>query len=311
MASGSQPVVGMGEYVAAVRRWWLPITGLTIVGLIAGWAVLQSGSKTYQSEALVQVNPLVRQSDEPMVDTDRLVNIETELAIAGSQRVAEIALAARDITSQTGTDDFDSETVLAQAFQTSVERETAVDAMERLEVTVVGDSHVLLFRSQADDPDSARRLAQSTAVAFLEFRRQNAGLDPDELQRRLSTRASTIEAELSDLAEAIVADGNKDAALSLGYADVARSQELVVLGTKLANLETLLVDPGVVLTDAINPDNPTGLSPLVGPLSGGLLGLILGVSIALSLSRPNEPVRIDEDSWGVVEERVRSSTLLR
>jgi len=307
MTSGSRPVVGIGEYWAAVRRWW--ILALVLAGIVGGWLVQKPQARVYEAEASVQVNPLVRQSDEPLIDAGRMVNMESEQEIAGSQRVAELALAIRELAGGSNTMVFDSSQVLDEADTNDVSSAEAAQARDQIEVDIVGGSQILSIRSEAADAESAQRLAQSTAVAYLEFRRNNAGLDPDELRHRLTQRSQTVEAELYDIAEAIGTSGedNQAIALALGYADVVRRQELSTIGTKLANLETLVVDPGVLLTDAVSPDGPTGLSSLVGPLSGGLVGLIVGVSVALGLSRPNEALRIDEDSWGVVEERERPS----
>ena len=99
-------------------------------------------------------------------------------------------------------------------------------------------------------------------------------------------------AELDDLASLIGAAGDDQAQVrALAYADIAKRQELSVIGTKYANLEALNVDPGVILTDAVVPAAPEGLPLLAGPLTGALLGLIAALTGVFLLDRTDDRLR--------------------
>jgi uncharacterized protein involved in exopolysaccharide biosynthesis len=86
-------VTNISEYYSIIRRWWMVITIAAAVGLVVGTLVLSFQRDEYQSEAQVEVRPLVSSGDDPNLDVSRQVNPDTEQAIAGSQRVVERALA--------------------------------------------------------------------------------------------------------------------------------------------------------------------------------------------------------------------------
>ena len=108
-------VVDVSEYASALRRWWPYIAIAAAIGLVLGAIAGGLQNAQYESEAIVEVRPLVTNSDDPDLDVNRRVNTATEQAIAGSQRVAERALALIDAAEALGTNDYDTEEVEAAA----------------------------------------------------------------------------------------------------------------------------------------------------------------------------------------------------
>ncbi len=289
-STDARGVVAIEDYVGALRRGWRVVLAGTIAGAIVGIGLVGLVTGGYTSEVLIQVRPIVSQSDDPNLDTGRFVSPETEEAIATSERVAERALALRQASADLGNPDVAAPDVVAAAQDIiadgSIDPISARASIKLLEVSVAPDSQILALRATAGDPGLARVVAQSTAVAYLEFRRDQATAEGAESRRRLEAREAELVSELEDLTGniAFVPD-------TLAFADLASRQELTVIGTKYANLEALTVDPGVILTDAELAPTRDGLPPAAGPLFGVMLGLMAGAGAALLLDRSDDRLR--------------------
>lgn len=299
-----QGVVPVGHYVDALRRGWRVVGVGMVVGALVGALLATALGGDHTAEARVEVRPIRAPGDEPNLDVARLVDAETEAAIAGSLRVAEVAAMLRAEASASGTTEVDSAAVVAAvrawladgapvpaagadgdaAATENVDGApapaaeaiaTAQAAVERVDVTVVGDSHVLAVAATDTDPTRAQALAQSTAVAYLEVRRHDAVAASAETRSRLEARQAELVAQL---------DG-------VGGAEIAVEEELAAIGAAYANLEALSVDPGAVLTDAPVPTGRNGLPVVAGPVLGALLGLVAGAGAAFVADRTDGRLR--------------------
>ncbi|MDH3678806.1 MAG: polysaccharide biosynthesis tyrosine autokinase [Acidimicrobiia bacterium] len=287
----------MTEYTGVVRRWRGALAVIAALGAVIGTVLVALDRGTYTAEAVVQVRPIVSQSDEPNLDSNRQISAETEEAVAGSQRVAERALGLRVAAEQLGTTDLASSEVIDAARGIAVGPEEARRSSERLEVSILPDSQILVLTATGDDPETVSALAQSSAVAYLEFRRDEATIGNGESRQRLAAREAELVAELDALDDelgAVPADG------VLAYAEVAKRQELTVIGTTFANLESLSVNPGVILTDAAVPTSPDGLPLAAGPLLGTLLGLVAGLTGVFVIDRTDDRLRSTGFDAGVL-----------
>lgn len=292
MADSGSSVVSVNEYTGVLIRWIRVIVGVVALGAIAGALLSQVQGGRYATEAVVQIRPIVTQSDDPNLDTNRQVDPETELAVARSQRVAERALALRTAADRLGVADLSSPDVAQVASTTLVDSEDARRALENLTVSAVSDSHILTFQASSTSADDAWALAQSSAVSYLDFRREAATSGTTDSRQRLIEREAQIVAELDDLAALIGAAGDDQAEIrALAYADISKTQELTVIGTKFANLESLTVDPGVVLTDAVVPTTTEGLPRYAGTITGALLGLVAALTAVFLLDRNDDRLR--------------------
>lgn len=292
MADSGSSVVSVNEYTGVLIRWIRVIVGVAALGAIAGALLSQVQGSRYATEAVVQIRPSVTQTDDPDLDTNRQIDPETELAIARSQRVAERALALRTAAAQLGVADLSNPEVAEVASTAPVAGEDARSALEDLTVTTVSDSHILTFRASSTSADDAWALAQSSAISYLDFRREAATSATTDSRQRLTEREAQIVAELDDLAALIGAAGDDQAEIrALAYADISKTQELTVIGAKYANLESLTVDPGVVLTDAVVPTTPEGLPRYAGTVTGALLGLVAVLTAVFLLDRNDDRLR--------------------
>ncbi|MEM8922996.1 MAG: polysaccharide biosynthesis tyrosine autokinase [Actinomycetota bacterium] len=258
----------------------------------------------YVSEALVEIRPIVTRNDDPNLDTARQIDAATEVVVARSQRVAEQALYRRrdgnfdpaPWNTDTGRFDQGADDPEAAGFDDDEEALAFDDtddevraAMRQVSVTMKGDTTILSFSATAGGGQKARDLAQSTALAYLDFRRTSAESANQDYRMRLLAREARLIDELDDLAD--VFGVNPEAGVPPGYAGISKAEELAAIGTRLANLEALTVDPGVVLTDAVVPSGRQGLPFLAGPLTGALLGLVAALAGVFVIDRTDDRLR--------------------
>ncbi len=305
MSDGSSSVVRLSEYSRVLRRGARVIAGVAVIGAMVGTALVASQPRRYETEATVQVRPIVSRQDDPNLDLARQVDPETEVAIARSLRVAERAVVLREAAANLGNPDMRSEAVTRMAATLVAAPEVARSAMADLEVTAVDDSTILKFHASAADPAVARDLAQSTALAYLDFRQEEATAGAADSRARLEAREAelltaldaigtgTTAAAVADPAAAAQTPAAIDAvpATALPYAAVAKRQELVAIGSTYANLAALAIDPGVVLTDAALPTTTQGLPLYAGPVMGLMLGLIGALTAVFVLDRTDDRLR--------------------
>ncbi len=292
MTDGGTSVVPVNEYIGVVTRWIRVILTVVVAGAVLGAILLALRPGLYVSESFVQVRPIVVRNDDPNLDVTRQIDTETEVAVARSERVAERAQLLRDAAGVLGTDDFGSAEVAEQATLLPIDTDLVQAGMDDVAVRIAGDTSIIVFTASTDDADEAQALAQSTAVAYLQFRQESVSAGNEESRARLEAREEQLVAELDDLAD-LIGDVAEDASevRALAYADVAKVQELNVIGTSYANLAALTVDPGIVLTDATVPTAPEGLPFLAGPITGGLLGLVVALTAAFLADRSDDRLR--------------------
>lgn len=312
MTEGSNSVVTLSELTAVVRRGSRVVVAAVVVGGLAGTALLAARPGRYATEALVEVRPIVSRQDDPNLDTARQINPGTEVGIAGSQRVAERALALRTAAQALGVTDFASLEVASAAAKAPADPDGAQLALANLTVSIVADSNILSFQAATDDPEQARAEAQSSAVAYLEFRRAEASAGAADSRLRLQQRQAELVSDLAvlqggapagltpDPAAGAVVGAGVGVAPVLAYDTIAQRQELQTIGTKYANLAGLTIDPGVVLTDAALPRSTEGLPFLAGPVMGALLGLIGALAAVFVLDRNNDRLRSSRVELGAL-----------
>lgn len=299
MMAGRDSVVQIGEYSSAIRRWWPVVAVLTVAGLALGFLGISFQTRDYVAVSQVQVRPLVIAGDDPVADANRRVNAETEQAIANSQRVVESALALLGAAEEASPGDplavdLDDPVIEARALELlpQVDPALARRITKQISISVPRDSQILDFEVVGARPERAQQLAQATAHAYLDFRR-DASLSATRIGRaQLIAREAELIAELDELAVEIGAAGEDLIRIqALTYREISKREELAGIGEKLANIDSISVDPGEVLNDAGLPDATTGLPPLAGPVFGVLLGAFAGLAAAYFLDRRDDRVR--------------------
>ncbi len=289
--AGDTSVVSVSEYTSALkRRWWL-ILLCAALGAIAGLFLLGLKTKTYVSEAKVEVRPLIVEGDSPNLDINRQVSLTTERSIAGSQRVAERALALIAASDELGIDDLDDAAVEEQASRTLIDGEAARVVAENITVVVPNDSHILVISGEHTDSERAREITEAVAYAYLDFRREAGLAATTEAVAQLEASEAALLEELDELARQMGKAVSETELQALSYRDISQKEQLAGIGSRLANLSIISVDPGYVLDDPARSDSTAGLPPLAGPLSGALLGASLGVAAAYFADRKDDRFR--------------------
>ncbi len=290
--AGNSNVVSVSEYTSALRRHLPVILAAAITGCFVGVLLTQLQTGTYDAEARVEVRPLLAAGDDPNLDISRQVNTTNERLIASSQRVTERGLALLQAGDDLGTSDLDDPAVEEAASAADVDQDDVLAAAELINVTVPSDSQILVFSVSAGEAERARDLADASAHAYLDFREESGLISTQQSRIQLLERESQLISELDALSAEVAAAGEDPALLrSLGYREVSKRQELQGIGAKLANLNGISVDPGVVLDNADLPESLSGLPLPIGLVGGGLVGLLGGLGFAYLLDRRDDRFR--------------------
>ncbi len=309
----SDAVVGLDDSVNVLRRHWQLISWCALAGLGLGLLSLILWSNSFVSDSLVEVRPLISQSDAPNLDAARQVNTETEQSIASSQRVVERALALVEASDQLDLDNLDDPAVEERAMGIVIQGDRARTIQSQIEVTFEPNSLVLQIEASAASPERAQELAQAVAHAYLDFRISAATGATNEARQRLLDREQELLAELDEIAGKIeileqelldtaeVIDPEQPTSFqeqvrpaelrSLETSEISKRQNLAGIGTRLANIDSITIDAGEILDDAEMPTSASGIPAPVGPIAGLLLGLGLGVAVAFVQERSDVTIR--------------------
>jgi len=298
MSDGGRSVVAVGDYTKIMKKYAKVVVLFVVVGAVLGVVLIGLQTARYTSSSTVQVTPIVTRSDDPNLDTGRQVDTETELLVAGSQRVAERAWALRTAAQDFGNPVYGSDQLKDAADSVVIDIDAVVADLEYLEVTLHHDSQAIMFVATHRDAAKAQAIAQSSAVAYLEHRAKDTTENASGLRQRLEARVEQIESELTELSESIRSFETEDGTVedpasvrALEYLDTAPRKELEVIAQQLANLEALNINPGLILNDAQLPEESTGLPFLLGPVTGGLLGLAAALVLAFYAAGSDDSLR--------------------
>jgi capsular polysaccharide biosynthesis protein len=249
-AAATPPTVSLGDVVDRIVRRW----GVVVVCVVA-CAVLATGLGSsrpiaYEATAVLTVSPL---STDPFEDPASRVNIATEQEVVRSTTVARRV----------------SDRLLGQP--------SPVRLVRDVRVTAPSNSQVMEVTVRAGSPVTAAERANAFAETYLEIRQEDA----DEVAQRfidsLTERAAVLRAELE------AAESGSAEALTL-------QQQLSVLADRQAQLETVALNPGRVISKAEAPTEPSSPGPLVYLAAGVVLGALTGIALALVLDRVDRTV---------------------
>lgn len=256
------------------RRWWLVSAGL-LAGVLVGFAAMWVIPPTYEASANVLVQPTNLPGLAGNVTggrTNDAVNLDTESQLVTSAAVADGA---------------------RKLLKTS---ESASSLAERVTVSVPPNSSVLTITFAGDTPKEAAKGAHYFAESYLANRKDNA-------EKQAETQVSALTKQRKDLEKRLKKVSSQIAQLPSNSTDrqVASAEQSVLtnqiadIGSKLAPLEDLSVDPGRIITDAAPPDEPSQPVPVLFLISGAMLGLLAGLVIAVLRDRSDHTIRRARD----------------
>jgi len=215
---------GIETLLAALRRSLWILLVVPLVGIAAMNAIRQYQGPQYEATARVVLSPTDIAASltgtQAYVDPERLE--ETELALADSQQLFERVAAAPDVTATTS----------------ELRAATSVDAR----------GSTISYSAVADDPDSAREIANAVASVYPEWRADVSG--------------AAIEEAIEQIEDQIAVSG--------------RTPELVEQLNRLSVLQTL-TSGNVLLVEPAATARKTRPSPIRDSIVGFLLGLFLAL----------------------------------
>jgi capsular polysaccharide biosynthesis protein len=266
MSSHTEPAQ-LSDLFGALRRHWGVVVAAALIGLAIGAVAGLVVPGRYSATASVAVNPMTTDPLNTSADSSRAVNMATERELAECRAVA--AAAAKRLGAR-----YD---LSASAVQDATTAET------------VQDSQVLSIRFTGSSGRESADGSNAVAQAFLDARHEAAAEQVERLEAKAQKQVDTLSALAQKSAK-----GADESTNGPGLAERAWHIQVDTLGAKLAELASLDLDPGRIVSPATSPSQRS--TP--GVMSLGAGGLVLGlfVGIPLALTR-----RVEDSQIGGVE----------
>jgi uncharacterized protein involved in exopolysaccharide biosynthesis/Mrp family chromosome partitioning ATPase len=260
-----------GEFLHVLRRRWLVVVGLTIVGVLGAAAYLKVAPATYTSSASVYVTATGADASQVAGGrTGGAVDLDSEAQLVVSSNVATIA---------------------AHELHTTVPPATlATD----INVTVPPNSQILQINCKQPTANSSAACAQAFATAYLQNR---SATSLDELNATLSglrAQAAPLQQDVANLTAKIAAlpanSSQKDSAEAQLGSD---ENQLSTINHQIGVTTTAEADNsgGSIISSAVVPTKPSSPRKALILPSGLVVGLLLGLVLAFLIDRRNKSVR--------------------
>jgi non-specific protein-tyrosine kinase len=275
MAPVGQPVADLRDYAAIVyaRRWLVVI--VTLVVALGAWAWTLRQTPIYAAEARVLVMPL----QDPLVSAVPInnalsqPNLNTEAQILQSTEVARQVQVMRQISTPTAT------------------------LLKSLHVDSVTDTDVLVITYRDRDAETAAKIANAFAAAYVEQRTERAQEVVNRVKTSIQDQTAPLRRKITALTEQIGAS-----------TDPAEQQVLQgrvdVLLARLQTLQQFLLDldasslgaqGGQIVQEAVAPTAPANIHLVRDVALGALAGLVLGLIAAFAADGLDRRVKSRED----------------
>jgi len=255
MATAPQ-TVQLTDMAGSLRRHWPVVAVCAVIGLVLGVLASFAVPSSFDATSTVSVNPMNADPLGSSDDVERSISMPTEVGIATSAQVAAAASKALkpDITI------------------------SADDVRDATTVESPDGSFILNIRFSGDTAKQAAAGADAVADAYLATRRAVAEAEVERLVTSAQEQIAAVQtsANLPENAGPL-----QQRALGV-QADA--------LGTKLAQLSNIDLDPGQVVGDAEAPGSPSTPGAVPLGLAGLFLGLLAGVPIALLRKDENSDI---------------------
>jgi Mrp family chromosome partitioning ATPase/capsular polysaccharide biosynthesis protein len=254
--------IDLREYWLIVRRHWVLVLVVTMLGAVAGLGYAKLTGKSYSATAQVVVAGLTQGPLNPPTQANLQVNMSTEQAVAQSAPVIEQA----------------AKTLGVQPSKLQAA------AAKRLTVTVPGTSlttsNVLQITWKSGSAHYAQAGANAFADAYLAYRHRELAGQIASLESVLRAQAASLQRQIAHVTTAL---GNTPTLSSSHQNLVIRLNELTgqasTADSQLASLATYNDSGGSIIAAAL-PAGPSGISRSVILVIGALLGLLIGLVVA-------------------------------
>ena len=259
----------VGQYLQVVRRRWLVIAVLLMLGLAAGAGLHLAKTPVYQASADILLLP-----DDPSEQVDGQ-STGSNIDPTSYSAVQISVITARDVAARA-----------ASLLDTTPEQ-----VQSAVTVTAGDSPSVLIVTARSKKAVRASAIANGLIDAFIQERREAQ-------VNALTKAADEIAVQLTDLGSRIavlqnqVAGGQSSPALAGAYQQYTN---LTVRQSDLRVKITLQKGSARVLTQAATPTGPSGRGLPVDTVLGGLLGLMIGLGYAFLRNQVDDRVREREE----------------
>ncbi|HEY2575288.1 MAG TPA: Wzz/FepE/Etk N-terminal domain-containing protein, partial [Streptosporangiaceae bacterium] len=262
-----------------LRRRWLIVAVLTVVGLVGAFGYISVAPKAYTASSAVFVAPTGADANQPGSTSSNkantgLVDLNTEAAIVTSGTVAAAA---------------------GKIMKSSL---TTYQLAKEVSVAIPPSSQVLDINCSAPTADSAVICANAFASAYLANRSTSASDTLNAQNAKLTSSVSALQKKVSALNTAMSGLSSTSPIRANDGADVtADKAEISSLNAQIGTLtgQAANVTGGRVITTASRPGSPT--SPKKSYiLPGGLVGgLLIGLILAFVVDRRDKRLHSAND----------------
>jgi len=272
-------LVDLGAYRRDIARAWPIVALLAILGGLGGWLLGERAPELYASTAVVQVSEgLVSLTTS---SREAIPNMATEQQVARSTVVTAIA---------------------AERLGTGL---SATEFQRRTRASSPADANTLALTFEAPTPAEARAGATEWGNAYLENRGAKAVADVGRARGQVAASAQDLEDELTAAQTAAVAATPGTSAAASAEARVRLlTEQLAPVRGQLYLLNSLIVDPGRVISEPQPPERSQGLSAVTYGIAGLLVGLVVGAALGVAYERKFSRVRSTGDVRSLVGRRV-------
>jgi polysaccharide biosynthesis transport protein len=254
------------EYLAilGLRKWSIILVTLLVVGGAMLFSVRQTPMYTSEARVLVQQPAVSTGTSSPVAQFQ--VNLDTERELVTSAQVADLTARRLDGAVAPG------------------------QLLAGLHVDVIPKTEILLMRYQSPDPLESRQRAQAFALAYLDFRRQQA-------EEALLVAADSIQQRKQDLEKERTRAQGKADKLPEGDPNKAKFEQQVQQVTgQIALLDQqlaqLTVPENVRVGQVVQPASLPSAASSPDYVQNGVLALLLGLALGVGLAFLRE--RLDD-----------------
>jgi Mrp family chromosome partitioning ATPase/capsular polysaccharide biosynthesis protein len=265
--------IDLRDYWLIVRRRWLLVAALTVIGVLGGFGYAHSVAPSYTATSQVVVMPLTQGPLNSSSQGNLQVNMSTEQAVAQSPLVVAETAGLLHV----------DPAVLQAA------------AAKRLTVSVPANtlttSDVLEISWEAGSPRAAQAGADAFAQAYLSSRHHELANQIASLESTLNAQVASIQKQTAHLTAQLSGTSSTSSAYqNLTIRINELTAEANTADSQLSSLSTY-DDSGGTFVAAALPLAPSGLGHKVILVIGALLGLLLGLTLAFVRDSFDDRVR--------------------
>ena len=237
----------------------MPVLLGAILGAALGLAASVLVPSRYTSSSTVLVSPVLTQPVQGLGASERDVDVETEVVLAESRTVGELANELLDGLPPSTVGSRPDGDVDAQA---------------------IGDSRMMRISFEADSAENAHRGAAAYTDAYVLVREELVADQKEEAEEQIEDRVEELTFLLGSLPELNpLGRSAEDVATAVERATL--QSELLVNQQALAEIRTLSTEVATIVDTPQVPSSPSSLSRKTLVLSGAALGIAVGALVAL------------------------------